>query len=138
MKRKTVLFILIAALLAFAVHAADTVNIRLDELGMSLDVPADCSVFTRNMSPDDPALAEYGIDLEQLNQLMAERSIYLDLLSDDPLPENFQKALEGEGTSVSIVAETDTGETEQEIEVILAPVKDGRKIRGVVGSIIET
>ena len=35
MKRKTVLFILIAALLAFAVHAADTVNIRLDELGMS-------------------------------------------------------------------------------------------------------
>ena len=35
-------------------------------------------------------------------------------------------------------AETDTDEAEQEIEVILAPVKDGRKIRGVVGSIIET
>ena len=80
MKRKTVLFILIAALLAFAVHAADTGNVRLDELGMSIDVPADCSVFTRNMSPDDPALAEYGIDLEQMNQLMAERSIYLDLV----------------------------------------------------------
>ena len=68
----------------------------------------------------------------------ARKLAFRDLLSDDPLPENFQKALEGEGTSVSIVAETDTGETEQEIEVILAPVKDGRKIRGVVGSIIET
>ena len=68
----------------------------------------------------------------------ARKLFFRDLLSDDPLPENFQKALEGEGTSISIVAETDTGETEQEIEVILAPVKDGRKIRGVVGSIIET
>ena len=68
----------------------------------------------------------------------ARKLAFRDLLSDDPLPENFQKALDGEGTSVSIVAETDTGETEQEIEVILAPVKDGRKIRGVVGSIIET
>jgi len=63
---------------------------------------------------------------------------FRDLMNDDPLPENFRKALEGEGTSVCIVAETETGETEQEIEVILAPVKDGRKIRGVVGSIIET
>ena len=68
----------------------------------------------------------------------ARKLAFRDLLSDDPLPENFQKALEGEGTSISIVAETDTGETEQDIEVILAPVKDGRKIRGVVGSIIET
>ena len=68
----------------------------------------------------------------------ARKLAFRDLLSDDPLPENFQKALEGEGTSISIVAETDTDETEQEIEVILAPVKDGRKIRGVVGSIIET
>ena len=68
----------------------------------------------------------------------ARKLFFRDLLNDDPLPKNFQKALDGEGTSVSIVAETDTGETEQEIEVILAPVKDGRKIRGVVGSIIET
>ena len=49
----------------------------------------------------------------------ARKLFFRDLLSDDPLPENFQKALEGEGTSISIVAETDTGETEQEIEVIL-------------------
>jgi len=124
MKRKTVLFILIAALLAFAVHAADTVNIRLDELGMSLDVPADCSVFTRNMSPDDPALAEYGIDLEQLNQLMAERSIYLDLLSDDP-------AYEGLVTMVPNVVENMTVFNEDVLESLKEPLTNEYEANGM-------
>ena len=84
MKRKTMLFFLIAALLAFTVHAVDTVNVRLDDLGLNVDVPSDCLVYTRNMNPDDPALVEKGIDPEQLQQLMEERSIYLDLLNDDP------------------------------------------------------
>ena len=124
MKRKTVLFILIAALLAFAVHAADTVNIRLDELGMSLDVPADCSVFTRNMSPDDPALAEYGIDLEQMNQLMAERSIYLDLLSDDP-------AYEGLVTMVPNVVESMTLFDEDTLESLKEPLTNEYEANGM-------
>ena len=124
MKRKTVLFILIAALLAFAVHAADTVNIRLDELGMSLDVPADCSVFTRNMSPDDPALAEYGIDLEQMDQLMAERNIYLDLLSDDP-------AYEGLVTMMPNVVENMTVFNEDVLESLKEPLRQEYETNGM-------
>lgn len=84
MMRKTLLLFLIAALLVFTVHAADTVNVRLDELGLNIDVPSNRLIYTRNMNPDDPALTEKGIDPAQLQQLLEERNIYLDLLNDDP------------------------------------------------------
>ena len=58
-------------------------------------------------------------------------------MSDDPLPANFQKALEGEATLVGIVAETPEGEDDEEVEVMLAPNRQGRKIKGVVGSIMK-
>lgn len=58
-----------------------------------------------------------------------------DIFTDKPLPENFQKALEGKETCVGIVA--DGEEEEEEIEILLAPNRDGRKITGVVGSVIK-
>lgn len=63
-----------------------------------------------------------------------ERS-FAELMSDDPLPENFAKALEGETSTVGIVAESAEGEDDEEVEVTLAPNRDGRKIKGVVGCI---
>ena len=39
MKRRMVLFVLIALLLALSVHAADTV--RLEDLGLTIDVPSE-------------------------------------------------------------------------------------------------
>ena len=62
--------------------------------------------------------------------------VFTDFMGDDPLPENFKKALAGETTTVGIVAESD-GEAQDEIEIILAPNRDGRKIKGVVGSVIK-
>ena len=53
------------------------------------------------------------------------------------LPENFAKALEGEETTVGIVAQSDDGGDDEEIEIRLAPMRIGRKIRGVVGSVIK-
>ena len=38
---------------------------------------------------------------------------------------------------VAIVAETDEGENQDEIEITLAPSRVGRKIKGVVGSILK-
>ena len=76
-------------------------------------------------------LAMFGFESED----EARAASFADVMSDDPLPENFAKALAGETTSVGIVAET--GEDEEEVEVVLAPNRDGRKIRGVVGSIIK-
>lgn len=62
------------------------------------------------------------------------KHFFNDFMDDDPLPENFQKALAGETTVTGIVAESD-GETKEEVEIILAPNMNGRKCNGVVGSI---
>ncbi|MBR7181141.1 MAG: PAS domain S-box protein [Kiritimatiellae bacterium] len=61
---------------------------------------------------------------------------FSDLMGDHPLPENFAKALAGETTEVCIVAQTDSGEEDESLQITLAPVTDGRKVRGVAGSII--
>ena len=130
MKRKTMLFFLIAALLAFAVHAADTVNIRLDDLGLSLDIPSDCSVFTRNMDPNDPVLEEYGVDLEETNQLMEERSIYLDLLNGDP-------AYESLVTMMPNVVENLTVFNEETLESFKEPLRQEYENNGMTVTSIE-
>lgn len=59
---------------------------------------------------------------------------FAEAMPDDPLPANFKKALAGETTVTGIVADGDGGDGE-EIEVVLAPNRTGRKIRGVVGSV---
>ena len=60
---------------------------------------------------------------------------FADLMSDDPLPSNFKKALDGEKTVTGLVAEGD--EDQEEVEVVLAPNMHGRKCHGVVGSVIK-
>lgn len=70
--------------------------------------------------------------LENENEAKALTFNYF--MSDDPLPTNFKKALEGETTTVAIVAEGD-GEDQEDLEVTLAPNQVGRKIVGVVGCV---
>lgn len=74
-------------------------------------------------------LEMFGIDDEE----SAGKQMFADIFSDDPLPENFKKALEGETTVTGIVAEAD--DEQEEIEVVLAPNKHGHKCQGVVGSV---
>lgn len=66
----------------------------------------------------------------------AKERTFAELFTDPPLPENFKKALAGEKTTTGIVAENDSDD-EEEIEVVLAPNRLGKKIRGVVGSVIK-
>jgi len=68
---------------------------------------------------------------------VAKNRFFAELMSDEPLPKNFGKALEGETSTVGIVAETNGEGDDEEVEITLAPNRDGRKIRGVVGSIIK-
>ena len=130
MRRKTLLFFLMAVLLIFSVRAADTVNIHLDEMGMSIDVPSDCSIFTRNMSPDDPMLAEKGIDSTQLQQLMEERSIYLDLLNEDP-------AFEILVTMQANVVQDMTVFNEEELEALKEPLAQEYELNGMSVTSVE-
>ena len=81
MKRKILLFFLMAMALTLSVHAADT--IRLDDLGMSLEVPDGYTVITRNMAPDDPGLAVFDMDSEEVTKLLEDGNIYLDLMNED-------------------------------------------------------
>ena len=66
----------------------------------------------------------------------AKKMTFGEVFTDNPLPANFKKALEGETTTTGIVAENEKDDNE-EVEVILAPNRLGRKVRGVVGSVIK-
>ena len=81
MKRKILLLILTVLLLALSVHAAETV--RLDELGLTIEVPEGYYVITRNMASDDPALAVFDMDSDQVTELLEKNDVYLDLMNED-------------------------------------------------------
>ena len=79
----------------------------------------------------NPAFAEmFGFDDEE----EACKANFSDLMPDDPLPALFERALEGEKAAVRIKAEADEGA--EEIEIRLAPDLQGKKITGVVGSLL--
>ncbi len=97
-----------------------------------------CALFC--CEPDgriSEANAEFLAMFDLKDEEEARRHTFADFMSDDPLPENFQKALQGERTITGIVAESDDDDQE-EIEVALAPDRHGRKITGVVGSICKS
>ena len=67
----------------------------------------------------------------------ARAHVFADFMNDEPLPEDFKKALAGETTTTGIVAEGDEDDQE-ELEIVLAPDIHGRKTQGVVGSILKS
>jgi len=74
----------------------------------------------------------FGLDAEE----SIDRRSFSEFMGDAPLPENFKKALSGETTVTGLVADGDGGDQE-ELEIVLAPNTVGRKIQGVVGSILK-
>ena len=61
---------------------------------------------------------------------------FTDLMSDEPLPELFARALDGERSATRITAEEGDSAAKKDIEIQLAPDLHGKKTVGVVGSII--
>ena len=66
----------------------------------------------------------------------ARTHVFADFMNDDPLPANFKRALAGETTVTGIIAEGE--EDQEELEIVLGPNQLGRKLAGVVGSILKT
>lgn len=62
---------------------ASTGTYDLDELGMSIELPSDHVVFTRDIKANDPNLSAYGLTKDGLSSLMQERSIYLNAWDED-------------------------------------------------------
>ena len=89
-----------------------------------------CDASGRFRECNETFLLMFGLkDVEE-----ARQRTFAELMDDEPLPENFKKALAGETTAAGIVAEGDD-EDQEELEIVLAPNAHGRKIQGVVGSI---
>lgn len=68
------------------------------------------------------------------NEEEARKHNVSEYMNDEPLPAQFEKAKQGEKSVTGIVAENENGGS-TELEVILAPNQQGRKIKGVVGSV---
>ena len=49
---------------------------ELDELGMSIELPSDHVVFTRDIKANDPNLSAYGLTKDGLSSLMQELQTY--------------------------------------------------------------
>lgn len=68
------------------------------------------------------------------NEEEARKHNVSEYMNDEPLPAQFEKAKQGEKSVTGIVAENENGGS-TELEVILAPNRQGRKVKGVVGSV---
>ena len=91
-----------------------------------------CDADGRIRECNETFLMLFGLkDVEE-----ARGRVFSDFMDDDPLPANFRKALAGETSVTGIVAEGD--EDQEELEIVLGPNQIGRKIDGVVGSILKT
>ena len=91
-----------------------------------------CDADGRIREANDAFLQLFGLkDVDE-----ARRHSFVDFMADDPLPENFKKALDGETSVTGLVAEGD-GEDQEELEIVLAPDMHGRKCQGVVGSVLK-
>ena len=56
---------------------------RIDEAGLSVDIPADLVVFTEDMADDDPALAALGIAKADMLEFMKDNNLFLEALEQN-------------------------------------------------------
>lgn len=91
MQRKTIRFrttsltVLLMLLLQMILssHALGANVWTLDELGLSLELPENYVVFTRNIKENDPNLAEYGLAKKAMDNIMRSGNIYLNAWDED-------------------------------------------------------
>lgn len=84
MKRTCLSILMFMLLLSFPVKAfAVSQTYSLDALGMSIDIPSEYVVFTRDIADDDPNLSAYGLSKNDMADLMESGNIYLNAWDKD-------------------------------------------------------
>ncbi len=58
-------------------------NYILDEIGVTISLPNDFDVFTRNMPSDSQALLNYGMTSEEVKEMLVSDNLHLDAYSSD-------------------------------------------------------
>ncbi len=85
--KKTVCFLTLLVGLLFlvpvAAYAADNTTYTLDELDMTISIPTDMNVTTREIDSEDPNLSSYDLNKNDVIDHFEKYSIYLDALSQD-------------------------------------------------------
>ena len=74
------LLIIIITTVAFAVG---TDTYKIDELGMSIAIPSDYVVFTRDIDANDPNLSLYGLTKDSMSSLLSSSNVYLNAWDSD-------------------------------------------------------
>lgn len=74
---------ILALLLSVPAYAVNAGEYELEELGLTVSMPPDYVVFTRNISANDPNLSAYGLTKDGLSSLMSEKNIYLNGWDED-------------------------------------------------------
>lgn len=78
-----VALICVALLAPVMAQATGGTTYNLEPLGMSIDIPDDYDVLTRDTPADDPVYARYGFTKDGFDNLMKEQNIYLNALLSD-------------------------------------------------------
>ncbi len=76
------MLVLVVSLTATA-FAASGKTYKLGDLGMSIEIPSDYVVFTRDTPDDDPNLAAYKLSKKDLSDVMKANNIYLNAWDKD-------------------------------------------------------
>jgi hypothetical protein len=70
-------------MLAESAFAADVATYDIDELDMSISLPSDDVIFTRDINASDPNLDKYELTKDSMSSYMTSRDIYLDAWDPD-------------------------------------------------------
>ena len=71
------LMLFFTSILSLNVSANDVSTYNLEDVGVTIDLPNDFAVFTRDIDPNDPNLELYGLTKESMETLMKNGNIYL-------------------------------------------------------------
>lgn len=79
--------IVLAGFPAVTTAAAGDIQYRLDALDLTVNVPEDFTVLTRDSDPNDPAIARLGLNGTTLGDFLVSKNIYLYGISADKVSE---------------------------------------------------
>ena len=107
MKRIVIAFIALslAIILPVGVFAASTKTYSIDEIGISVQVPSDFDVITRDINDPlyDKYAAQYGVSKEDLLAHFKSSNIYLDIIDDENSCEYLVQKTEPSGLDFNIL-----------------------------------
>lgn len=96
------------------------VTYDLDELGMSIDILREYTVFTRDTPAGDPGYELYGVSKVDMDSVMESNNIYLDALSPNADKEIIVTKFDGfpEGYSFDILSDEELSDVPETIKSI--------------------